>query len=167
MVQTVEAYPCATLEDKRKLLVYVYCCMGETSMEMGHLNDATEYHEKAKKMAEESGFKDAKSRVYFNLGEVFHKKGEYQRAIDVWTEELPNVSSPVGSSLFNYAISICFLKLDNYMEGLEHGDMSLSASDRSGDKDIKLYATTLFAISEGTFIIYDIIPWSIIRPQYN
>lgn len=90
-----------------------------------------------------------KSRALDNLGRVYAKNGEYDRAIDKWMEKMPLVKAPLESTWLFHEIGRCHLELKNFQDAKEYGQKSLAAARDADDQVWQLNATVLIAQAEG------------------
>lgn len=91
-----------------------------------------------------------KSRALDNLGRVYAKNGEYDKAIDKWMEKMPLVKTPLESTWLFHEIGRCHLELKNFQDAKEYGQKSLAAARDADDQVWQLNATVLIAQAEGT-----------------
>ena len=96
-----------------------------------------------------SNLEEAKSRALDNLGRVYARMGEFQKAIDSWATKLPMSKSPLESTWLYHEIGRCNLELGSYKEAKDFGEKSSAAANEADDKMWQLNATVLIAQAEG------------------
>lgn len=136
------------IQNKPELLASLYSSIGNACLELGKLNQSMDYHNKDLDIAREYNLEDAKSRALDNLGRVHARRGEYDKAIEVWKEKIPASKSPLESTWLYHEIGRCYLELGKYSDARDYGEKSLMAAREADDAGWQLHASVLIAQSE-------------------
>ncbi|XP_053386102.1 outer dynein arm-docking complex subunit 4-like isoform X4 [Mercenaria mercenaria] len=136
------------IQNKPELMASLYSSIGNCYLELNKLNQAMDYHNRDLDIAREYNLEDAKSRALDNLGRVHARKGEYEKAIEVWQEKIPSSKSPLESTWLYHEIGRCYLEIGKYSEARDYGEKSLMAAREADDGGWQLHASVLCAQSE-------------------
>ncbi|XP_060076212.1 muscle M-line assembly protein unc-89-like [Ylistrum balloti] len=148
LMKTVNSMDEQELSNKWEIVANIHSQMGNAYLEMGKYSPAIEHHQEDLKLAEKCGLEDAKSRALDNIGRVYARKGQYEKAIKVWEEKLPLSKSPLEKTWLFHEIGRCYLESENYEKARDYGEKSLSAAQEADDDGWQLHATVLVAQSE-------------------
>ncbi|KAL4217492.1 hypothetical protein ACF0H5_023941 [Mactra antiquata] len=147
-LKMVEADNNDEIQNKEELRASLNSSIGNAYLELGKLNQALDYHNRDLDIARDNNFEDAKSRALDNLGRVYARKGEYEKAIEVWQEKIPSSKSPLESTWLYHEIGRCYLEIGKYSDARDYGEKSLMAAREADDDGWQLHACVLVAQSE-------------------
>lgn len=147
-LQYVENIPDDEIQNKQDVLANLHSQIGNAYLEMGKFRQALDHHSIDKDIAEANDLENAKSRALDNLGRVHARKGDYEKAVDVWLVKLPLSKSPLEKTWLYHEIGRCYLELGKYTDAREHGEKSLAAAKEAEDEGWQLHASVLIAQSE-------------------
>ncbi|KAK3082593.1 hypothetical protein FSP39_000037 [Pinctada imbricata] len=136
------------LQNKAELLANIHSQIGNAYLELGKYSLSLEHHEEDLRIANSFSLEDAKSRALDNLGRVYARKGNFEKAIEVWEEKLPMSKSPLESTWLYHEIGRCYLELNKYQDARDFGEKSLAAARDAEDDGWQLHASVLVAQSE-------------------
>lgn len=136
------------IQNKPELIASLHSSIGNAYLELGKINQAMDHHEKDLDIAREYNLEDARSRALDNLGRVFARKGDFEKAIETWQEKVPLSKSPLESTWLYHEIGRCYLELDKYADARDYGEKSLQAAKEADDEGWQLHASVLVAQSE-------------------
>ncbi|XP_052813789.1 outer dynein arm-docking complex subunit 4-like isoform X4 [Mya arenaria] len=136
------------IQNKPELIASLNSSIGNAYLELNKLNQSMDYHQRDLDIAREHNLEDAKSRALDNLGRVHARKGEYEKAIEVWQEKIPTAKSPLESTWLYHEIGRCYLELGKYHDARDYGEKSLVAAQEADDEGWQLHASVLVAQSE-------------------
>ncbi|XP_013421204.1 tetratricopeptide repeat protein 25 isoform X2 [Lingula anatina] len=136
------------VKNKPDILANIHSCTGNAYLELNQYPQALEHHQKDYDLAEEHELPEAKSRAMDNLGRVYARMGEFQKAIDIWEQKLPLSSSPLESTWLNHEVGRCLLELGKNKEAKDYGEKSLADAKECDDGIWQLNASVLIAQSE-------------------
>lgn len=136
------------IQNKPELIASLNSSIGNAYLELGKLNQAMDYHQRDLDIARDHNLEDAKSRALDNLGRVHARRGEYEKAIEVWQEKIPSSKSPLESTWLYHEIGRCYLELGKYSDARDYGEKSLAAAREADDDGWQLHASVLVAQSE-------------------
>lgn len=61
-----------------------------------------------------SDIEEAKSRALDNMGRVYARQGEYEKAINAWERKIPLAKTPLETTWLYHEIGRCHLELGVY-----------------------------------------------------
>lgn len=133
-------------KEKMELAAAVNSALGNAQLELGMLEESEEAHVYDLRYSEEIvpepegvvGVLRAKA----NLGRVYARQGEYEKAIRMWTERGPSANQLENTWLY-HEISRCYIEIEDYVSALEQTDLAYTAAEAAKDDRWKLNAVVL------------------------
>nr|XP_022322324.1 tetratricopeptide repeat protein 25-like isoform X5 [Crassostrea virginica] len=147
-LKTVENMNEDQLQNKAEILANIHSQIGNAYLELGKYNESLKHHEEDLKISKENDLEDARSRALDNLGRVHARKGNFDKAIEVWEEKLPMSKSPLESTWLYHEIGRCYLELQRYQDARDFGEKAIQAAKEAEDDGWQLHASVLVAQSE-------------------
>ncbi|XP_062614020.1 outer dynein arm-docking complex subunit 4-like isoform X6 [Saccostrea cucullata] len=147
-LKTVENMSEDQLQNKAEILANIHSQIGNAYLELGKYNESLKHHEEDLRLAKENDLEDACSRALDNLGRVYARKGNYEKAIEVWQEKLPMSKSPLESTWLYHEIGRCYLELQKCQDSRDFGEKAIQAAKEAEDDGWQLHASVLVAQSE-------------------
>ncbi|XP_061189173.1 outer dynein arm-docking complex subunit 4-like isoform X5 [Saccostrea echinata] len=147
-LKTVENMSEDQLQNKAEILANIHSQIGNAYLELGKYNESLKHHEEDLRLAKENDLEDASSRALDNLGRVYARKGNYEKAIEVWQEKLPMSKSPLESTWLYHEIGRCYLELQKCQDSRDFGEKAIQAAKEAEDDGWQLHASVLVAQSE-------------------
>ncbi|XP_069108114.1 outer dynein arm-docking complex subunit 4-like isoform X3 [Argopecten irradians] len=148
LMKTVREMSEEDLANKWEIIANIHSQMGNAYLEMGKFSPAIDNHEADLDIAENNGLEDAKSRALDNIGRVYARKGNFEKAIEVWEKKLPLSKSPLEKTWLFHEIGRCYLESEKFDKAREYGEKSLHAAREADDDGWQLHASVLVAQSE-------------------
>ncbi|XP_062389276.1 outer dynein arm-docking complex subunit 4 isoform X2 [Sardina pilchardus] len=140
---TEEASP-----NKREILGNLHSCIGNALMDLGDMEKALDHHHKDLELATQSNCLDPKSRALDNIGRVYARIGNFQKAIEVWEEKVPLVQDGQERAWLFHEIGRCSLELKLHDKARNYGSQSLTAANEISDEKWQMNANVLIAQAE-------------------
>ncbi|KAL2101685.1 hypothetical protein ACEWY4_003446 [Coilia grayii] len=140
---TEEAFP-----NKREVLGNLHSCIGNALIDLGDMDKALTHHYKDLELATRSNQIDPKSRALDNIGRVYARIGNFQKAVDAWEEKVPLVQDGLERAWLFHEIGRCYLELKQHDKAQQYGSKSLTAANEIGDEKWQLNANVLIAQAE-------------------
>ncbi|XP_076455502.1 outer dynein arm-docking complex subunit 4-like [Babylonia areolata] len=147
-LQTVDSYSEAQLANKMALKAQLHSCMGNAYLELGQYDKALQHHQEDYDIGEKFDIEEAVSRGLDNLGRVYARKGDFEKAIKVWDTKLPLSKTPLETTWLCHEIGRCHLEMDRPEKARDYGERSLAAAELADDQVWQLHASVLIAQSE-------------------
>ncbi|ELT90815.1 hypothetical protein CAPTEDRAFT_148055 [Capitella teleta] len=147
-LKTLDNYNQDDVENKEEIIATLHSSIGNACLETGDLQRACHEHSRDLDISNHIESEDGKSRALDNLGRVYARKGEYQKAIDVWSSKLSMTKSDLESTWLYHEIGRCHLEIGNYSEALEFGEKAKDAAKSADDDMWRLNSVVLVAQSE-------------------
>lgn len=147
-LRAIENYSDDTINNRAEVVATLHSNIGNAYLELNNLNKAQEAHQKDYEIGEEHDLEECKSRALDNLGRVYARKGEYDKAIGSWGRKIPLAKTPLETTWLYHEIGRCHLEMGNYEEARNYGEKSVTAANESGDEMWQLNAKVLLAQSE-------------------
>ncbi|XP_030076979.1 outer dynein arm-docking complex subunit 4 [Microcaecilia unicolor] len=148
VLKRVEQWTDEDVPNRHELIGNLHSCIGNAQIEMGQMEAALQSQKKDLEIAEKHNLLDAKSRAMDNIGRVYARIGEFQKAIDVWVTKISLTRSSLEKTWLFHEIGRCYLELHNLGEALDYGEKSQAAAEEAGDVEWQLNASVLVAQSE-------------------
>eukprot|EP00118_Oscarella_pearsei_P004650 m.20179 g.20179 ORF g.20179 m.20179 type:complete len:532 (+) comp27985_c0_seq1:33-1628(+) len=147
-LKTVESFPETALKDRAQIIGHLHSSIGTALIELGRLDEALGHFELDLHIARKGNNNEGKSRSLDNLGRVYAKMGNYEKAVEHWTEKLPLSVGKLESTWLFHEIGRCYLELKQYEDAHDYGEKSLAAAKEIKDDVWQLNASVLVAQSE-------------------
>uniref|UniRef100_UPI00398EAD31 outer dynein arm-docking complex subunit 4 isoform X13 n=1 Tax=Pristiophorus japonicus TaxID=55135 RepID=UPI00398EAD31 len=148
LVHTVEGWPKKVVPNKAEFLGNLYNTIGMAQIELGDMEGALRSNQKDLQVAKKYDSSDGKSRALDNIGRVYARIGEFQKAVDAWMEKEPLTKSNLERTWLYHEIGRCHLELNNNNEARKYGLKSLVSAEKAGDEEWKMNANVLVAQAE-------------------
>lgn len=145
LMKTVEDADPASLPNKGDIIANVHSCIGNAFVEMENLNKALKHHQKDLEMSKKSKSQEGISRGLDNVGRVYARLGDYDKAVRSWNEKLPMVKTSLETTWIYHEIGRCYLELNKYLKAKDCGVKSLKAAEEFDDEVWQLNASVLLA----------------------
>ncbi|KAL5006143.1 hypothetical protein ScPMuIL_017301 [Solemya velum] len=145
---SVESMSSDDIQNQQEIIANLHSQIGNACLELGKFNQAMHHHEKDLNIAKDNDLEDAKSRALDNLGRVYARKGDYEKAVEVWEEKIPMSKSSLESAWLFHEVGRCCLEMGKFTEARDYGEKSLAAAQDAGDKSWTLHSSVLIAQSE-------------------
>jgi len=145
LMKTVDHADPVQLPNKADVLANIHSCIGNAFVEMENLNKALKHHQKDLEMSKKSNSKEGISRGLDNVGRVYARMGNFERAVRSWNEKLPMVKTPLETTWIYHEIGRCYLELEKYSKAKDCGVKSLDAAQDFEDEVWQLNASVLVA----------------------
>ncbi|XP_029429619.1 tetratricopeptide repeat protein 25 isoform X2 [Rhinatrema bivittatum] len=148
VLKRVEQWTDEDVPNRHELIGNLYSCIGNAQIEMEQMEAALQSQKKDLEIAEKYDLLEAKSRAMDNIGRVYARIGEFQKAIDIWVEKIPLAKSSLEKTWLFHEIGRCYLELRQPEEALNYGEKSQAAAEEAGDVEWQLNASVLVAQAE-------------------
>jgi tetratricopeptide (TPR) repeat protein len=135
-------------KEKMELAAAVNSALGNAQLELGMLDESEEAHVYDLRYSEELGA-DPEGQVGIlrakaNLGRVYARQGDYEKAIAMWTERGPS-GNPLENTWLYHEIARCYIEMEDYVSALEQAGLAYDAANAAKDDRWKLNAVVLKA----------------------
>ncbi|KAK7092323.1 outer dynein arm-docking complex subunit 4-like [Littorina saxatilis] len=147
-LQMVDGYSEAQLTNKLALKAQLHSCMGNAYLELSQYDRAQHHHQEDYNIGDKFDIKEAVSRGMDNLGRVYARMGQFEKAIKVWVTKLPMSKTPIETTWLCHEVGRCHLELERPALAKDYGERSLAAAELADDKMWQLHASVLIAQSE-------------------
>ncbi|XP_065834285.1 outer dynein arm-docking complex subunit 4-like [Oscarella lobularis] len=147
-LKTVESLDETALKNKAEIVGHLHSSIGTALIELGRLNEALGHFEFDLQIARKGDNDEGKSRALDNLGRVYAKMGNYEKAVEYWTEKLPLSQAKLESTWLFHEIGRCHLELKQYDDAHDYGEKALATAKEIDDNVWQLNASVLIAQSE-------------------
>ncbi|XP_063041806.1 outer dynein arm-docking complex subunit 4 [Engraulis encrasicolus] len=134
--------------NKAEVLGNLHSLIGNALIDLGDMDKALVHHYKDLELAKQSNQLDPKSRALDNIGRVYARIGNFQKAIEAWEEKVPLVQDGLESAWLFHEIGRCYLELKQHEKAQEYGTQSLNAATNICDDKWQLNANVLIAQAE-------------------
>lgn len=148
LLKVVQGWTEEVLPNKRDVLGNLHSCIGNALMDLGDMEKALDHHHKDLELATQSSCVDQKSRALDNIGRVYARIGNFQKAIEIWEEKIKLVQDGLERAWLFHEIGRCYLELKLHEKARDYGCQSLSAADEINDEKWQMNANVLLAQAE-------------------
>ncbi|GBM44432.1 Tetratricopeptide repeat protein 25 [Araneus ventricosus] len=108
-------------------------------------SSALEYHREQLKIAEDCNVADLKKRSFYDIGEDFLKRGDFDQALAAFRQCMDFVEAKVEEAVVLYKLADCELCLDNLKDATSNGRKSLLIAASCNDDRLQCDTTMLLA----------------------
>ncbi|XP_041942598.1 outer dynein arm-docking complex subunit 4 isoform X1 [Alosa sapidissima] len=148
VLKVVQGWTEEALPNKREILGNLHSCIGNALMDLGDMEKALDHHHKDLELATQSNCLDPKSRALDNIGRVYARIGNFQKAIEIWEEKVPLVQDGQERAWLFHEIGRCYLELKLHDKARNYGSQSLTAANEISDEKWQMNANVLIAQAE-------------------
>ncbi|XP_042562392.1 outer dynein arm-docking complex subunit 4 isoform X1 [Clupea harengus] len=148
VLKVVQGWTEEALPNKKEVLGNLHSCIGNAHMDLEDMDQALDHHHKDLELAKQSNRLDLKSRALDNIGRVYARIGNFQKAIEVWEEKVPLVQDGLERTWLFHEIGRCYLELKQHDKAQNYGSQSLTAANEISDEKWQLNANVLIAQAE-------------------
>eukprot|EP01137_Pigoraptor_chileana_P005691 Opistho-2@49090 len=137
----------ATVPDKPRMLCALHDVLGCAYLEIGNAQVALGHQQKQLQGARERNLDDVRSRALGNIGRVYARLGQFDKAAQSWEEKLPLSQTPVESAWLYHDIGRCHMELGSTQRAVEYGEKAFAAATEASDDRWLFNASILVAQS--------------------
>lgn len=112
------------------------------------MEGALKSYEKDLHISRKYDSKLGKSRALDNIGRIYARTGQFEKAAEVWIEKEPLAKSNLERTWLFHEIGRSYLELDNNEGARDYGLKSLASAEKAGDEEWKMNANVLVAQAE-------------------
>ncbi|XP_078280479.1 outer dynein arm-docking complex subunit 4 isoform X7 [Rhinoraja longicauda] len=134
--------------NKVEFLAHLYSTIGNAQVELGDVDGALKNYDKDLNISRKYDNKLGKSRALDNLGRVYARTGDFEKAAEVWIEKEPLAKNNLERTWLFHEIGRSYLELGNSEGAQEYGLKSLASAEKAGDEEWKMNANVLVAQAE-------------------
>ncbi|XP_066919955.1 outer dynein arm-docking complex subunit 4-like [Clytia hemisphaerica] len=143
LMKTVEEADPASLPNKNDVIANIHSCIGNAYVEIESFTKALKHHQKDLEISKKSKSTEGVSRGLDNVGRVYARMGDYEKAVRSWNEKLPMVKTPLETTWIFHEIGRCYLELSKHKKAKDCGLKSLEAAIEFEDEVWQLNASVL------------------------
>ncbi|XP_074658233.1 outer dynein arm-docking complex subunit 4-like [Tubulanus polymorphus] len=145
---TVTNWDERTFPNLDQIVANCHCFLGNAYLEMGHHQRALRHYKVDYKISQEKQLSEDKSRALDNLGRVYARLGDFERAVHYWSQTLSLARTPTERSWLYHEIGRSYLEIGKTKEALDYGNRSLDAAAEVKDNVWASNASVLIAQSQ-------------------
>ncbi|XP_069763202.1 outer dynein arm-docking complex subunit 4 isoform X5 [Narcine bancroftii] len=131
--------------NKMEFLAHLYNTIGNAQAELRDMEGALKSYEKDLRISRKYENKEGISRALDNMGRIYARTGQFEKATEVWREKEPLVKSDLECTWLFHEIGRCYLELNNYEAALDYGLKSLASAEKTGDEEWQINTNVLVA----------------------
>lgn len=148
LVTTLRGWSEREVPNKMEFLAHLYSTIGNAHVELDDVEGALKSYEKDLHISRKYDSKLGKSRALDNIGRIYARTGQFEKAAEVWIEKEPLAKSNLERTWLFHEIGRSYLELDNNEGARDYGLKSLASAEKAGDEEWKMNANVLVAQAE-------------------
>jgi tetratricopeptide (TPR) repeat protein len=131
----------------KKLLKYLNNDLGLVLLDLGFLDDALSYFDKALNLAKDLRDTKWQANILNNIGTIYQTKGELDKALSYFEEALSLTSDKENAQkvAFSHNIAVIYIKKGEYQKAIEYLQKAIEIHEKYGDH----YGSSIHKLSLG------------------
>ncbi|XP_072104916.1 outer dynein arm-docking complex subunit 4 isoform X6 [Mobula birostris] len=148
LLDTLRGWTTREVPSKVEFLTHLYNTIGNAQVELGDVEGAMKSYQKDLRISRKYDNTDGISRALDNMGRVYARTGEFEKATEVWLEKEPLTKSSLERTWLFHEIGRCYLELKYHEGARDYGLKSLASAEKAGDEEWKMNSNVLVAQAE-------------------
>ncbi|XP_051894692.1 outer dynein arm-docking complex subunit 4 [Pristis pectinata] len=148
LMNTLKGWTEREVPNKAEFLGHLHNTVGNALVELGNVEAALKSYEKDLRISRKLDNPEGISRALDNMGRIYARIGEFEKAAEVWLEKEPLAKSHLERTWLFHEIGRCYLELNNNEGARNYGLKSLASAEKAGDEEWKMNSNVLVAQAE-------------------